>query len=45
MELTNDEMYEISGGISWQIIGSIGAAIAYIIGVISGYTNPNRCHN
>ena len=45
MKLTKEEMYEIKGGISWQIIGAIGAAITYIIGIISGYTNPSRCHN
>ena len=45
MELTKDEMQEITGGISWQTIGLIGAAITYIIGIFSGFTNPSRCHN
>lgn len=45
MELTKKEMYEITGGVSWEVIGIIGAAITYIIGILSGYTNPNRCHN
>ena len=45
MELTKDEMYEITGGVSWQLIGIIGAALTYIIGIFSGYTNPKRCNN
>ena len=38
MELTEKEMYNVTGGIGW-------AGIAYIIGVISGYTNPSKCNN
>ena len=45
MELSNKEMYEIKGGISWYIIGGLGTAITYIIGLLSGYTNPSRCNN
>lgn len=45
MELTKDEMRKITGGVSWHIIGIMGAAITYIIGIFSGYTNPSRCHN
>lgn len=45
MELTEKEMYQVSGGISWQVVGGIVAAIVYIIGVVSGYTNPSRCNN
>lgn len=46
MELTQKEMYKISGGgVSWGIVAGIAAAVIYIIGCVSGYTNPNRCHN
>ena len=45
MELTKEKMYEITGGVSWYTVGIIGAAITYIIGIFSGFTNPNRCHN
>lgn len=44
MELTNQEMLKISGG-SWYVIAGIGAALTYIIGVLSGLTNPSRCNN
>ena len=45
MELTKKELIEIDGGVNWYIIGGIGAAITYIIGIISGYTNPSHCNN
>ena len=46
MELNENEMYEINGGgVSWYVIGGIGAVITYIIGILSGYTNPSRCNN
>lgn len=45
MELTEKEMYQVNGGISWASLAGIGGLIAYIIGVISGYTNPSKCNN
>jgi len=45
MELTERQMYEVNGGISWGIVAGIAAAIVYIVGCLSGYTNPNRCDN
>lgn len=46
MELTNQDMMQIDGGgISWGIVAGIAAAIVYVIGCFSGYTNPNRCSN
>ena len=45
MELTEREMHEISGGISWGIVAGIAAALVYVVGCFSGYTNPNRCNN
>ena len=45
MELTKKEMYEVSGGVAWGLVAAIAAAFVYIIGGISGYTNPTRCNN
>ena len=45
MELTEKEMHNITGGVSWSIIAAIAAGLVYIIGGISGYTNPTRCNN
>ena len=45
MELSEKQMHEVSGGVSWGIIAGIAAAIVYVIGVISGYTNPSKCSN
>ncbi len=46
MELNKQDLIEITGGgVNWYIIGGIGAAITYIIGIISGFTNPSQCNN
>lgn len=45
MELTEQKLKEIDGGASWGLITGIAAAIVYLIGCFSGYTNPNKCNN
>ena len=46
MELTKNEMNKIvGGGGSWGVVAVIAAAVVYIIGCVSGFTNPSRCHN
>lgn len=45
MELTEEKLKEIDGGANWGLITGIAAAIVYLIGCFSGYTNPNKCHN
>ncbi len=46
MELTKREMLNIAGGsVSWGTVSIIGGVISFIIGIISGYTNPTRCNN
>ncbi len=45
MELNDQEMNEINGGVSWTLVSIIGGVIVYLIGVINGYTNPTQCNN
>lgn len=45
MELTKEELRKINGGASWGLIAGIAAAVVYLIGCFSGYTNPNKCNN
>ena len=45
MELTEKEMYEVNGGVAWGVIAAIAGALVFIIGGLSGYTNPSRCNN
>lgn len=45
MELTEKQMQEINGGIAWGVVAGIAAALVYIVGCFSGYTNPSRCNN
>ena len=45
MELTQKEMYNIEGGASWAWVAGIAAAVVYVIGCFSGYTNPSKCSN
>lgn len=45
MELTTKQMNEIDGGVSWTLLTGIAAAVVYLIGCFSGYTNPDKCNN
>ena len=45
MELSGDEMYQVKGGAAWEAVAATVAAIVYLIGIISGYTNPTKCNN
>ena len=46
MELTKQEMNTINGGgISWGVVAGIAATVVYLIGCLSGVTNPNKCKN
>ena len=46
MILTDKEMKKIDGGaVSWGIVAGVAAAIVYLIGCFSGYTNPTKCNN
>lgn len=44
MELTKAQMQQVNGG-SWYVIAGIGAILTYIIGILSGVSNPSRCNN
>lgn len=44
-EISLSAMSEINGeGAGW-VIASIVAGVTFIIGIFSGYTNPNKCNN
>lgn len=44
-ELKKEELQKITGGgVGWITAGII-AGITFIVGIISGYTNPNKCNN
>lgn len=45
MELNEKQMQQIDGGANWGLIAGIAAAVVYVIGFFSGYTNPTRCSN
>ncbi len=45
MELTENEMYAVNGGIAWYVVAGVAGLITYVIGIFSGYTNPNKCNN
>ena len=45
MELTEKQMKTINGGVAWALITGIGTAVVFVIGILSGYTNPSRCNN
>ncbi len=45
MELTEKQMSNVDGGVSFGLIAGFAAALTFLVGVISGYTNPTRCNN
>jgi len=45
MELTEKQMKKVDGGASWGLIAGIAAAVVFVVGFFSGYTNPSRCNN
>ena len=43
--INNEKLAEIKGGaFNWGILAGIGAAISFIIGVIDGWVNPQKCN-
>ena len=45
MELTEKQMKKVNGGANWGLISGIAAAVVFVVGFFSGYTNPSRCSN
>lgn len=45
MELQTKELLNIrGGGISFGAIALIGAGVAFVIGIIDGFTRPLKCN-
>ena len=45
-ELSKEELKCIEGGANWLVIGAVTAGIiSFISGILSGYSNPTKCHN
>ena len=38
MELTENEMYAVNGGIAWYVVAGVAGLITYVIGIFSGLT-------
>lgn len=45
MELNEKQMHQVDGGASWGVVAGIAAALVFVVGFFSGYTNPSRCSN
>lgn len=43
MNLTNEELTEVYGGISWGIWGVGGVIFTFILGFFEGVMNPIKC--
>ena len=44
MEVNTSELKNIkAGSIKWGLVGLIGGIVAFVIGVVEGYTNPYKC--
>lgn len=47
MILNNEEMMNINGGGTFRkaALTFIGAAVLFLVGILSGFYNPNKCNN
>ncbi len=41
--MTNEELINTVGGISWGLIGVGGAILTFLLGFLDGMTNPIKC--
>ena len=45
-KIDNEHLKEINGGgINWGTLAGIGAFASFLIGVIDGLMNPQKCNN
>lgn len=45
-KLNNIEMYSVDGGaVKWGVVALIGGILTFVVGIVDGYTNPQKCHN
>ena len=42
--MTNVELMKVMGGIKYSKIGILGGVIVFLLGVLDGYINPNKCN-
>lgn len=43
--LEKEELIEIKGGaVNFAILGAVGVAVTFIIGLIDGYVRPLKCN-
>lgn len=45
IKINSEQLYNVKGGaIKWGVLAGIGAFTSFIIGVIDGLTNPQKCN-
>ena len=45
IDIEEKELEQVQGGgISWGIVAGIVAGVTFLIGLIEGYVNPNKCN-
>lgn len=44
-KIKEKELEQINGGFSWGLAAGIVSGIVFIIGIIDGYVNPQKCNN
>ena len=44
IELTNQEMKRIEGGVNWVVVTFVSGAISFVLGIIDGLVNPQKCN-
>ncbi len=45
MKLNEKQMLDVNGGaVKWGVIAGFGAFASFVIGVIDGWMNPQKCN-
>ena len=45
-KIENEKLKDIKGGgINWSLMAGIGAVASFLIGVLDGILNPQKCNN
>ena len=43
-KLTNKQMAKIEGGVNWALLTIVTSTVSFVLGIINGIVNPEKCN-